>query len=214
MPWQYYSDDVPFSHSTLPVAISNFVFVSLGSIFAGFAMALACCYICKHTQLRDYPKYEISLLFLFAYGAYAFAEAISLSGVMALFFCGVILSHYNSYNLSKPSAIAAEHIFKSLAVMAEFFVFLYMGMGFFTGRFRRWNLVFIVFATFFCLLARFFNIFPISFLANLGRRQKIPFKMQVRGTPSLSLFYGLSLCVLAAYLPILCRLTPVHCYNP
>ena len=48
--------------------------VSFGSIFAGFAMALACCYICKHTKLRDYPKYEMSLLFLFAYGAYAFAE--------------------------------------------------------------------------------------------------------------------------------------------
>jgi hypothetical protein len=71
---QYYSEDVEFSRDTLPAAIFNFAIVSLGSIFAGLAMALACCYICKHTQLREFPKYEISLLFLFAYGAYAFAE--------------------------------------------------------------------------------------------------------------------------------------------
>ena len=108
-------------------------------------------------------------------------QAINLSGVMALFFCGVMLSHYNSYNLSKHSQIASEHMFKALGVMAEFLVFLYMGMGFFTGRFKRWNFVFILFATIFCLLARALNIFPISFLANLGRRQKIPFKMQVSG---------------------------------
>jgi len=43
-------------------------------------MALACCYICKHTSLRHSPKHEICLLFLFSYGSYAFAEAISLSG--------------------------------------------------------------------------------------------------------------------------------------
>ena len=52
-------------------------------------------------------------------------------------------------------------------------------MGFFTGRFRKWNAVFIVFASVFCLLARAAHIFPIAFLANLGRRKKIPFNMQV-----------------------------------
>lgn len=60
---------------------------------------------CKHTRLRRFPQYEISLLFLCAWGSYAFAEALSLSGVMALFVSGVVLGHYNSYNLSKKSQV-------------------------------------------------------------------------------------------------------------
>ena len=52
-------------------------------------------------------------------------------------------------------------------------------MGVFTGRFTRWNPLLILLAAAFCLAARAAHIFPLSFLANLGRRRKIPFKMQV-----------------------------------
>ncbi|GAB5037832.1 sodium hydrogen exchanger 3, partial [Nannochloropsis oceanica] len=51
--------------------------------------------------------------------------------------------------------------------------------SFFTGRFRVWNVAFILCATASCLLARAAHIFPISYLANLGRRQKITWNMQV-----------------------------------
>jgi hypothetical protein len=54
-------------------------------------------------------------------------------------------------------------------------------MGCFTGRFRDWNLTFIILASFACIAARAAHIFPLSFLANLGRRRKIPWKMQVGG---------------------------------
>ena len=54
---------------------------------------------------------------------------------MALFFNGIVLSHYNSYNLSSTGHVASEHIFTTLATVAETLVFLYMGMGVFTGRF-------------------------------------------------------------------------------
>ena len=48
---------------------------------------------------------------------------------MALFFCGIVLAHYNSYNLSKTSQTTAEEIFAALSTVAESFVFMYMGMG-------------------------------------------------------------------------------------
>ncbi|CAM9466869.1 unnamed protein product, partial [Heterosigma akashiwo] len=135
-----------------------------------FPFRLGCSYFCKHSQVREYPKYEIALLFLFSYGSYAFAESIELSGIMALFFCGIVLSHYNSYNLSQASQqITAEYIFASLGHISELFVFLYMGMGFFTGRYVDWNLFFSFAAICFCLIARAAHIFPFSFLANLGR---------------------------------------------
>uniref|UniRef100_H3GEB2 Cation/H+ exchanger transmembrane domain-containing protein n=1 Tax=Phytophthora ramorum TaxID=164328 RepID=H3GEB2_PHYRM len=111
--------------------------------------------MCKNSNIKGYPAYEITLLFLYAYGSYALAEVMKLSGIMSLFFCGIIMAHYNSYNLSKPSQVTAEHIFKSFALVSEFFVFLYMGM------------------------ARLFNTFPLSWIANQGRTTKIPAKMQV-----------------------------------
>lgn len=97
-------------------------------------LSLLCAFLFKNTSIRDYPTYEIGLLFLFAYGSYALAEAVELSGIMALFFCGIVLAHYNSYNLSETAQVGAEVIFQSLAHVAETFVFLYMGMGLFTGQ--------------------------------------------------------------------------------
>lgn len=69
--------------------------------------------------------------------------------------------------LTRWRQITAEYIFASLATLSEFVVFLYMGMGVFTGRFRDWDWRFIGLAIVFCLVARLFNTFPFSALANL-----------------------------------------------
>lgn len=98
---------------------------------------------------------------------------------MALFVNGLVLSHYNNFNLSKTSQITAEYIFASLASLSEFFVYLYMGMGVFTGRFKSWSPLFFVLAMAACVVARMLNIFPFSFLANFARRKKITGGMQV-----------------------------------
>ena len=46
-------------------------------------------------------------------------------------------------------------------------------------RARRWDHTFVVLAIVFCLLGRILNVFPLSFMCNLVRKQKIPWKMQV-----------------------------------
>lgn len=176
---KFYESDEEFDGNTIPVIMVDFTICSLGSVIVGVCIGLACSYLCKHTRMRLYPEYEISLLFLFAYGSYSFAESIELSGIMSLFFCGIVLSHYNRYNLSPTSQITAHNIFKSMAVLSEYFVFLYIGMGLFTGRYTQINFLFFFLCTIFCLVARLFNIFPLSFIANWGRKETIPLKMQV-----------------------------------
>lgn len=176
----FYESGAQFSGKTVLTILLNFSLVSLGSVFIGVVTGLSCSYLCKHTALKQYPEYEISLLFLFAYGSYSLSEAANFSGIMSLFFCGIFLSHYNSHNLSATSQVTAHNIFKSLAVLSEYFVFLYIGMGLFTGTLiKQVNFLFFFLCTVFCLIARVANIFPLSFLANLCRRQKIPIKMQV-----------------------------------
>lgn len=176
---KFYESDDEFDGNTIPIIMVDFTICSLGSVIVGVCIGLACSYLCKHTKMRLYPEYEISLLFLFAYGSYSFAESIDLSGIMSLFFCGIVMSHYNRYNLSPTSQITSHNIFKSMAVLSEYFVFLYIGMGVFTGRYTQINVLFFVLCTIFCLVARVFNIFPLSYIANWGRKETIPLKMQV-----------------------------------
>jgi len=155
-----------------------YINISLPSIVA---LGLLVSYMYKHTTLSDFPKLEGGLLFLFCYACYATAEAVQLSGIMALFFNGIVLSHYNSYNLSNTAQVSTEQFFATFASITETIVFLYMGMEVFTRSFKKYDIVFALLGLLFCLIARALNIFPISFLANCCRQKgvnKIPVKMQ------------------------------------
>lgn len=139
------------------------------------------------------------MLVLFAYGSYSFAETIYLSGIMSLFFCSVILSRYNSFNLSNASKITAHIAFKSLGTLSELFVYLYIGMGVFTDQLKQWNFGFACICLLACIVGRCLNIFPLSFLANYFRVVKISFPMQfvmwfagLRGAIAFSLVRGYS----------------------
>ena len=139
-----------------------------------------CSFMYKHTDLSNYPNLETSLLFSFCYLCYSTGEALGLSGIMALFFQGIVLSHYNSYNLSSTAHVASEELFATLATVAETAVFLYMGMGVFTGRFKNYDILFSVLALCFCLLGRLLNIFPLSWLANKCRNSARKISMQMQ----------------------------------
>ena len=93
----------------------SFVFVSGCSILVGVGLGLCASWLFKHSDLKRYPNLETSLLMCFCYLCYAVAEAIELSGIMALFFQGVVLSHYNAYNLSIVAHVASEQIFSTFA---------------------------------------------------------------------------------------------------
>lgn len=179
---KYYNPDSPnFTHSDIPRALISFLSVSLLSIIVGTILGLVVSFIFKQTRISLFPKFETALLFLFCYLCYAIGEALELSGIMALFFNGIVLSNYNSYNLSETAQVTCDQIFGTLAIVMETLVFLYMGMGVFTGQLSNWDLPFSVLALLFCFIARAANIFPLSLIANQCRHHGtnyIPLKMQ------------------------------------
>ncbi len=169
--FEFYKPEGPnWSESEIPSALLSFVVVSGVSIVLGVVLGLVASWMYKHLDLKLYPKLETSLLFCFCYLCYATAEAISLSGIMALFFHGIVLSHYNSYNLSETAHVASEQIFSTFATLTETIVFVYMGMGVFTGRYSKFDVTFSVVALLSCFVGRLLNIVPLSFLANLCRK--------------------------------------------
>lgn len=167
-----------FSFSIYIYLLYDFVIVSFFSLLIGIITGFLCTYLFKTTSLYKYVEYEISLLILFAYGSYAFAESVDMSGIISLFFCGVVLSRYNVSNLNKESQITSHNFFKSLTIMSEFFVFLYIGMGVFTSQFHQINMMFVFICCIICWISRVFNIFPLSFIANYFRDEKISLNMQ------------------------------------
>jgi len=52
-------------------------------------------------------------------------------------------------------------------------------MGFFTGRFKRWDPLFVFLAIVLCVVARALNVFPLSLVCNATRKTKIPLRMQM-----------------------------------
>ena len=48
--------------------------------------------------------------------------------------------------------VTAHNIFKSLSVLSEFFIFLYIGMGFVIGTFLTFQPVFFILCTLFCMV--------------------------------------------------------------
>lgn len=117
-------------------------------------------------------------MIVFAYAPYLMAEALGLSGIMAILFCGIGMSHYTFFNLSPVTQITTEKVFRSLAFLAETSVFAYLGLAVPSFE-HNFNLPLVALSIVFILLGRALNVFPLSFVTNYFRKTKISGMMQV-----------------------------------
>eukprot|EP00435_Cladocopium_sp_Y103_P015922 s2473_g3.t3 len=154
--------------------LGHFGIVLVGSVIMGVAAGamLSWCFSCSN-DLTRFPDYEIAGMFLGAYLTFAVTQLFGLSGITALFCFGVVLAHYNWYNLSEPSKVASKVIFGTIAKLAEAGVFVYLGVvaALSLGRFH-WHGGCILFALLAITVARAAHVFPLSVLLNLCRRTR------------------------------------------
>ncbi|KAM4555115.1 LOW QUALITY PROTEIN: sodium/hydrogen exchanger 6a [Odontesthes bonariensis] len=150
-----------------------FLGVFSGSFALGVATGLVTALVTKFTKLRDFPLLETALFFLMSWSTFLLAEACGFTGVVAVLFCGITQAHYTFNNLSPDSQKRTKQLFELLNFLAENFIFSYMGLTLFTFQSHVFNPMFIVGAFLAVFLGRAANIYPLSFLLNLGRRNKI-----------------------------------------
>ncbi|KAK4388480.1 Sodium/hydrogen exchanger 2 [Sesamum angolense] len=151
---------------------------------------------------------EVAIMMLLAYLSYMLAELFYLSGILTVFFCGIVMSHYTWHNITENSRITTKHTFATLSFVAETFIFLYVGMD--ALDMEKWKVVsdspktsISVSATLLglVLVGRAAFVFPLSFLSNLTKKspyEKIDFKKQItiwwaglmRGAVSMALAYN------------------------
>jgi sodium/hydrogen exchanger 8 len=161
--------------------LGHFVLVSFGSFGFGFVAGIIVSWSYRQADyLKLFPHYEIAIMCLTAYLTFALSQFCGLSGIVSLFFYGIVLARYNSDNLSDRSKMASKVAFRTLAMMSEACVFVYLGVvvALALNRFH-WNLLLVFASMWLCVLGRAVHIFPISTALNCQRSKKISLNMQL-----------------------------------
>jgi hypothetical protein len=143
------------------------------------------CFFFRHTSLHNHPPIETILILLFSYLAYALPEILELSGIMSLFFAGIVLAHYNWYNLSEEARATTRHGVEAASFACETAVYVYLGLNFAFSFGKvtdslKWDVRFLGVTIALCFVSRAFGTFPLSWLYNQfhrGRR-RIPLRTQ------------------------------------
>ncbi|XP_042480457.1 sodium/hydrogen exchanger 4-like isoform X2 [Macadamia integrifolia] len=188
----------------------DFLYLFSTSTVLGVAAGLLTAYAIKSLYFDSHSTdREIALMVLMAYLSYMLSELLHLSGILTVFFCGILMSHYTWHNLTENSRITTRHTFATMSFIAETFIFLYVGMD--SLDIEKWKMSKTSFKTslgicsttlLLILLGRAAFVFPLSALSNYmnknAERRPITFKHQIliwwaglmRGAVSIALAFN------------------------
>ncbi|XP_046959884.1 sodium/hydrogen exchanger 7 isoform X2 [Vanessa cardui] len=173
-----YSTDGGFEITAFLAAIGDFIGIFSLSLLVGAFIGCLTALMTKFTHVRDWPLLESALFVLMSYAAFLIAEVCELTGVVAVLFCGICQAHYTYNNLSSDSRNRTKQLFELLNFLAENFIFTYIGVSMFTFPKHHFDPWFIIAGFLTSTLGRAINIYPLSFLLNLGRKPPIPMNFQ------------------------------------
>lgn len=161
---------------TFSQALGYFLKMFFGSAALGTLTGLISALVLKHIDLRKTPSLEFGMMIIFAYLPYGLAEGISLSGIMAILFSGIVMSHYTHHNLSPVTQILMQQTLRTVAFLCETCVFAFLGLSIFSFP-HKFEISFVIWCIVLVLFGRAVNIFPLSYLLNFFRDHKITPKM-------------------------------------
>ncbi|XP_024035092.1 sodium/hydrogen exchanger 2 isoform X2 [Citrus clementina] len=180
------------SHINLSIAlkfVGSFFYLFIASTMLGVIAGLLSAFIIKKLYMgRHSTDREVALMILMAYLSYMLAELFYLSGILTVFFCGIVMSHYTWHNVTESSRVTTKHAFATLSFVAEIFIFLYVGMD--ALDIEKWRVVrdspgksvgVSAILLGLVLLGRAAFVLPLSFLSNLTKKsshEKIGLKQQ------------------------------------
>lgn len=123
---------------------------------------------------------QCAFVVLLAYLSFVIAETLHLSGIMTLFCCGLVMSHYTYHNLEEEAKITTTNLFHSLAMLSEVTIYIFVGMdSLYKGNWTNVNVmqVFLLILLLFLSIvtSRLLFVFPICMLQNIWNRKKLSF---------------------------------------
>jgi len=151
---------VSFSFQMILSIGGEFVYLSFFSLLIGISLALVLSLIFKNVKdFAEKPKLETCLILLFSYASYLVAESLHLSGIISLFSCGLVMSHYTIQNISEDSQKGTTLVFDAFGYLAENFVFIYLGITLVNFDYSEFKIGFTLLMILSVFIARFLAIF-------------------------------------------------------
>ncbi|CAD8191995.1 unnamed protein product [Paramecium pentaurelia] len=153
------------------LALAQLIF----GLLVGIATGLISTWITKNARCISEHSSVLTIFTIYcAYFAFSFCEAFDFCGVMAVLICGIMMSHYQTYNLPKLSANSSKITIKALAYATETIIYFYIGFAV-TGneinnvdRLQNYTIYPFV-------LLQFFIIQPVSRLLSMLASQGLAF---------------------------------------
>lgn len=113
------------SHLSIMSILHGFGFFAVVfnvSMVLGVVFGLMCSLLLKHTRLRLYKELECCVVLLVAYASYFFSNAVEMSGIVSLLFCGITLKHYAYHNMSQRTQRMSKGILQTLSNVCWFYL--------------------------------------------------------------------------------------------
>lgn len=165
--------------SSVFVFLGNFVWSSLASVALGVFGGMVAAFLTKHlSSLREDSTNQTAILFYVAFVTYISAELATISGVISLLVCSILMGHYAWYNLTPTAREVSGDTFKFLGNSAEALTFAYLGLSAFSYGGSEISVYFVLGIMGVVMLARLFGTFGLVFLTKLFTKFKydLPYK--------------------------------------
>ncbi|KAG8466634.1 hypothetical protein KFE25_008013 [Diacronema lutheri] len=166
---------VPLTPLSALGAALSFAYCFAGSLLVGAACGATSALLHKHAGLRTHADAlyaEAAVIFACAWGSYYVAEGLHLSGIVAILFCGIAMAQYTRDNLSMEAKALSARALKVVALLAEAFIFVYLGMATFAFPILHgtpWSLVAVALVA--CALGRT-HVYALAHATN-GWRESV-----------------------------------------
>ncbi|KAL6738520.1 hypothetical protein Aduo_012062 [Ancylostoma duodenale] len=149
--------------------VLSFFVVALGGAVVGIIFAFLVSLITKYTnQVRILAPVFI---FVIPYMAYLTAEITSLSSIIAIAVCGMVMKQYVKGNITTAAANSVKYFIKMLAQSSETVIFMFLGLSTMYSN-HYWDTAFVVATVGFCLLFRTIGVLVQCFFLNRFRHKK------------------------------------------
>ncbi|KAG9392434.1 Na /H exchanger [Carpediemonas membranifera] len=155
----------------------EFCIVAAGSVAVGAITALLAAIILRTFDMRHAKPMEIAVILCCSGISYFTAEAMHLSGIMALLSVAILASHYAQPSMSEESRLTVKAGLRTASFIAESATFFYLGTSLFSFKHvvDRDQVTFTVFTFALSLVGRLLNVFPLTFIVNRFRSYPIPY---------------------------------------
>lgn len=122
--------------TNIVMSCASFLLIFIGSFAIGTAIAFLTTYILKKFRSiiadpegKNYNRAEIAIMIAGPIASYLIAQGITLSGIVSVLFCGLILSQYAAELLSLQTRKVLKLMYQTSAYVCESSVFLFLGMS-------------------------------------------------------------------------------------